>query len=497
MKNCRFAFVMTLCLLLSACASTTDLANELYEAGDYDSAIRMYNKALKQDPENNEAKIGLFKTRKRWINAQLINVRKARLSQNFESAITLMQGIFTNQSQWDMSPDAAAFSTQRQEAEILSEYISRKIKQKINAHPIAANRMIKQHQRFYESPGRSLDLKKISQATYDSGVAQCKKLKDSAQGNFPFFTMFTNQYCNYWGVTSGHRDIAALTANAAFAFSSVSIKGNIDGIDSRSQALISSNVQKALEASPWFNPQSNRKIVAQLSGRFDQRHERRPTVIHEDYTVDIPYTAYESREESYQEPYNSLETVVDPKTGETSQKNVTRYRTQYRTVQAPVTKYRQEGRTQTISGHHYEQSLLLSGGLKLRLGRRQISVPINNQYNVSGLTHTARMPAIGIYPRPDKSVDPLPWLQSSLESNSTKLQTALNKEWVNRYCPNSFDNSSMVSFINSVYKCNASPLAKIDEEINNWFRNRHGLNFATLLDEVEKGSDFSKRIASH
>ena len=90
----RLFSVVYLSLLLSACAGLTGKGDKLYETGHYEEAAEIYEQALIQNPNDEDAKIGLSKARHMIIDRGLIEVRMLRLASNFEGASIKLEMIY-------------------------------------------------------------------------------------------------------------------------------------------------------------------------------------------------------------------------------------------------------------------------------------------------------------------------------------------------------------------------------------------------------------------
>ena len=117
----------------------------------------------------------------------------------------------------------------------------------------------------------------------------------------------------------------------------------------------------AFRASAWYAPTGERTASTALSGAVAISFTSRPLDQHTTYDEEVPYTDYETSQESYQEPYDETESYSEqvPYT-ETETSNETCQRcdgTDRRCEQhscpktVTVTKYRTEWRTRTVTKH--------------------------------------------------------------------------------------------------------------------------------------------------
>jgi tetratricopeptide (TPR) repeat protein len=485
----RVFWIITLLVIISSCSSKSDKAKEFYDAGDYDSAIEMFSSALEDNSEDVEARLGLIAARKRWINNKLIIVRQSRLSENYLTALDLMMEILKNQKNWGLSPQDAAFSTQKEETDMLAIYLKKKIQAKLIKHPLVARQLLDRYEIFFEE-GKKMELfKALISLAKRSGAKQCDLLIKKSDPSYPYFLSYTNQYCNFWGISSGNRDLASLTVADKNLFSSIKLSGNIDGIPPKVISLLESKVDYGFKKSPWYNQKSQNTMIVDIQGSFVHKYLKEPTTLMESYSVQIPYTDYSSRLESYQEPYSSTETIYNYQTGNSVQVPVTKYRTQYKTVTVPITRYRSEERFQSIAGFNYHQTLLISGELKIVAGRSSIIIPLNDQYTVTGTAHDVSLPKIGIKPKEEKSFEPLIWLDNALTMGTSDLGQKLDDSWKSNFCRNTISSADSKEFIEGIYRCHRSQTASSSQEADNWFKRNHGLGYLKFRELVDVSSN--------
>jgi hypothetical protein len=263
-----------------------------------------------------------------------------------------------------------------------------------------------------------------------------------------------SRYCVHFGATA----IAAPVLPHWRA--GMSISGEIGGASQAESARMRNALAGAFLESVWYSVDGAPAVTAALSGSIASSFASKPVTRYARYTVEVPYTDYESTEESYQEPYDETEYYSEdvpsteyrtetvpcgdttctnqvPETvyhSETKSRTVTKYRTAWRTVTVPVTKYSTESRTFEYaaierSGHYTSQ-------LRVVFDPEMdgIVAGVDQDTIETGLDHDAELSAAGVSPQRANLTTAPAFVFAEQQRLASELRARLDALYARRYC---------------------------------------------------------------
>jgi hypothetical protein len=201
----------------------------------------------------------------------------------------------------------------------------------------------------------------------------------------------------------------------------VTIDGAVTGASPAQLAALKAALGDAFAKSAWFEPRAATVAHAALDGHVAAAFSSRDVMRTKTWTESVPYTDYETSEESYQEPYDDTETYTEsvPSTewqtsscaeppcpqemvtvnhDETRTRTVTKYRTAWRTVTVPVTKYRDEEREFTYEATERTGSYASMVQLAITGEPVAATARVDAAFQQSGDDHDAVSAAAGVTP---------------------------------------------------------------------------------------------------
>lgn len=195
-----------------------------------------------------------------------------------------------------------------------------------------------------------------------AGQASCEALATRATS--PYLTWAVADYCAHWG--DHHVAVPPLPD----LHTKLVIDGSAIGESDQEFASLRGALETVFRTSVWYAPNATTDTHATLGGGIAT--ERRPNLVTrtQEWSEQIPYTAYETVNIAYREPYEDTETYTvknpDSNSEETRTRTVIRYRVGYRPVSNEVTRYREEPHIFTYQVN--DTTVYYAGTLGLQLG---------------------------------------------------------------------------------------------------------------------------------
>lgn len=232
---------------------------------------------------------------------------------------------------------------------------------------------------------------------------------------------------------------------------------------------------------PWFDAKGVKELLVAVGGNFIRKTSARgATRVHE-YVVQIPYTDFQSQMRTRQVPYAATEyqCVYNYNVGNIcGNVSVTHYRTEYYTVNVPVTRYRPESRAESYSGTEMYQFLGLFLKGRATIGKAPKHFNLTEKSEESGFQHDVSMPNIGLSPQTANLSDPLGWLKAQSQALGAKFKEQANELWAHQYCRAPSAKGSISQQGEQVHRCLRGKPAKSPGFIEAWYRNRLGIDLA-------------------
>jgi hypothetical protein len=234
-------------------------------------------------------------------------------------------------------------------------------------------------------------------------------------GDAPAWGWLRARYCAHWGVT-----IVAPPRPALFA--GLRVDGDLAGASAAQVARVTAALEGALRASAWYAPDGAGPLAATLRGALAVAFGSRAVTRRAAWVERVPYTEDETHEESYQEPYDDTESytesvphteyrsesrrcgdttcteqvVVTVDATELKTRTVTRYRTAWRSVTTPVTRFRDEPRTFTYEAT--ARTGTYASALEVALPAIAVAARAEARFTEEGVEHDVTFGPAGVAP---------------------------------------------------------------------------------------------------
>ena len=237
------------------------------------------------------------------------------------------------------------------------------------------------------------------------GQTRCTQLAGIMDA--PYWQALVARYCGHFSVA---HDVPPLPDHQH----ELVIDGALDGATDAESRSLRTALLDAFRRSAWYAPTGVATRHAKLDGRLEVGYSSREVTLTASWTEQVPYTDYETTQESYQEPYDDTETYDEqvpdtewvpcgdttcPQTvyhTETKTRTVTKYRTAWRDVTTPVTKYRDEPRAQDYQAT--ERTGTYTGVANVTLADELVA-SVETRTARTGVDHDVTIEPAGISPQ--------------------------------------------------------------------------------------------------
>lgn len=455
--------LLPLLFLAVSCATAKKKAIELSEKGRHEEAINHWVKALKEDPDDNEAKEGLRGSLEVVSNDKLTRIRDQRLANQYQGAIEELKNLTDLQKKFQIKLDFNSSTFQGKEIQYLWPHYKESIHHKIkNNLPLFAEADQKDYENVFSS---MQDWNQLQSKVKINGHTKCLTLKKQGHER-PFYQSFVSQFCKYWGTDK------ELTKNtiSSVLFSKVQTEALVTNLNDISQSALEAAINKSLAESPWYHPEATKVIKIKLSGNYDWTSGSQTVKQVHNYKARVPYTDYEVVKRAQQVPYSATENGM----------TVTKYRTEFHKVKEPVTRYRDEARIYEYFAKKNTLALALNMKGTLEFDKRSEPFSYVKNETEEKILHDINIPSIGLHPQTIDVGSPLSKFEVYSADVSQKFRSEMDTIWKKTYCtlPN---DRQMTSVGENVIRCQR--LAVYPEEfVNSWFKNHFGVTLVKAKD---------------
>ena len=359
-------------IALAGCTSLRGKADAAYAHGDYAKAADLYDQLVRGGdsgaiPRRTQA-------REEELRVELYNVQAARAA-GYE--LTGMLALLLDQRDaWEgdgAAPLAGgiAFEVAAASAKIGAQVATRTDKD----GPLAGEDVASHYEKLLGHTDFASARTAIHVQLSEAGRAHCTRYE--AVAPTPYWRWLTARYCGHW---SANRPVPILPDH----YRGLVVDGTIAGETTAEVSALGGALQTAFARSAWYAPTGSGAVHANIAGNLAVTYSSQQVTLTASWTEQVPYTDYETQQESYQEPYDDTETYTEeepsteyvpcgdttcPQTvyhTETRTRTVTKYRTAYRDVTVPVTRYRDEPRTEDYNA--IERMGSYASALSVQLG---------------------------------------------------------------------------------------------------------------------------------
>lgn len=472
-------------------------AESLMETGAYEEAIPLFEQLLRSDPRDEKAIAGLKSAREKVIDSKLIQVRLSRIAENNQNAVDILAGLVALENKWQTYPAGKVAFTQDEESGYAFDFVAKTIVKALReAKPLLAQYTANKYALIFGT-SQQKQFNSVQLQIKEAGLNQCKQLSTPVDRTKPYFLQFVKKLCSVWG-DSGPATSSSADPKAKGLFRDVDTGVRIEGIPQGFEGQFASDLQAALKSTPWFHPSGEAGTVrVNLSGSYKKTRDRDPIRQVHEYTVRVPYIAYEKVQKSREVPYQT--TQLNCYSGTCTNTPVTQYRTEYYEESQPVTRYRNDPRTQAYEAWKYRQVLKIIVEGQVDLGASHTLISVSERTEKEAIQHDWNMPDIGLFPKPLDLPDPTDWLKRQSAATAQQFETKISETWNALYCadhlsddlPKNDANSKKVLALSGdqVHQCLRLAKKKPPEFVNRWYQAHFGIN-AAQANEILGLQDF-------
>lgn len=489
MRIVAMRIIVTLALVfLTACSSLHKRAQTYFEAEDFESAAATYSEILRQEPDNQEARLGLRKSREKWIDQKLVQTRLLRLGGNATGAADLLAKIYVNEVSWDLFPKGAVAFTQEEESRLAADAIAADARKAVrDEKPVKAMWLTAKYKNFFQGERKPL-LKSLEAEAQAAGQAQCKTLVKTLQSDHYYYGHFVKRFCETWGakppVLSAQR-----TAIQRELYGEPEIALELIGFSQAHAVFLENALKEKWKASPWFDPGGKKAFALAVKGGYQYAHQEQTETLTHAYNVQIPYThewtetKAEQKTEAKSDFLAALDTAATlvslftntPGAGRSVRDNGDG------TVTISETRYRSEPRTRDYPARRHTQRFGVTFEAKGRLQNDVVAVSLENREEHQTTAHDNTMHEIGLFPKKPELIPESQWIQKQAEELVSRFQGRLKEEWINRYCKATLDQAQPSRLREAGFRCLRLDGSEASADFTNWFVAQTGVPVADAV----------------
>jgi hypothetical protein len=476
-KNGRFTFLKYFFISLVGCSSLHREAKEAFEAGKYDAALEAYTALVKQDSQDDDAIIGLQKTREKLLDIGLLKVRRIRLEGKTTQSIDALLELVRLENEWKFFPKDRVMFTQEEETKEAYQIVNRMVDEALRKdQPLRGSYFIRNYEPVFQGQMLQLYERKKAEIT-KRGENSCKEFANGNLNKKPFLAGFLKKYCTHWGVA--HRSIAnSEDSKAEFLFRDVGLDLMISGIPKEALADFREDISWGLKQTPWYDPTAKKILRLSLQGDFQNQHLKKAVPQQHHYTISVPYTEYVTVQRSRQVPVTRYRQQCSYTYGgyqSCYSVPYTDYETEYYSSVEPRIAYKQVPQVQPYMGYVHAQRLGISVNGGAILDGKTLPLKISEVQREESFSHDTDMPNIGLYPEEPELEDPLMFVKYQARELGKRFESSLKNEWKARYCRALSAGASSFSDGDTVIRC--LKIIPVDPPliVDKWFSKNFGL----------------------
>lgn len=450
-----------LVVLVGCGGSLRDRADDAFNKRDYRQAAELYDRALAQKPNDPVLLARRTESRHGVLGLIFQANQVARRNGDRAMAIKHLGKLLEQRDAWEMQIDPRWANALAAEVGMAGNDIALDVDYKTNTvGPLAGEALLGTHaallkRRDFGGRGEAIRMK-----VSETGRVTCTRIAFDA--NTPFWKWAVDRYCTHWGEPNkvGAVELTALR-------SSLSVTGGVTGESGGEATALEAVLADGFKASAWYAPTGAHGVTTALSGTVAIGFSSRAISQSTTYDEQVPYTDYETTQESYQEPYDDTEsysdqvpysdtetrwescpgnptqqcshteTVTKYRT-EWKTRTVTKYRTAWRSVTNPVTKYR------TVTHPFNYTATEVSGSYEAAMSIRVVETEgtelagvgadIKVAYEQSGIDHDVTFQPAGVYPSRANLPSRADVLDEQHGQLRKRLIAALDERYAKTYC---------------------------------------------------------------
>ncbi|MGE3456021.1 MAG: hypothetical protein AB7O24_12980, partial [Kofleriaceae bacterium] len=286
-----------------ACTTLRGRADEAYARGDYLEAAKLYDQMVAEDPRNTEAVKRRFEARVAALRTMLRSTQLARSTGRSEAAVNELAKLLHHRDLWGMPPDPETAGPIAAEVTAATAHVQVVIDRLVMARrPLGAQQTLGQFQPLLARPDFGNRYELLQSTIGAAGRRHCDKLAaETSAPTTPYWNRFLNRYCAYWGSETRRG------AELPHARSGLLVVGGIHGETREQINALQEALGAAFAGSVWFDRAAAMPAHCKIDGHVSSSFSERSVTLTNNWNESVPYTAYETNQVPYQEPYTETE----------------------------------------------------------------------------------------------------------------------------------------------------------------------------------------------
>lgn len=444
---CCFIFLS----LLSSCSSPIKKANKLLEAGQFQEAVALLERASTEKPNDLEIVSKLNEAKTKLVERKFIEVRLARVAGNQEGALDLLSESLEQREKWRSSlrhHSSGVQVTIEEESGFARPILRRRMETlSTSGLPWTTLSERRRHRILYGE--LSLEWRKrLESKEKNQALLQCKQLGASKSSETPYYNEWIDQLCSPWkALAPASEPIEPASLKWTGTFGTLSLTSSSNSIRNELETI----AQAAFKSSSWLQVASKDPLPIQAQGNFTETENRRTLNRKARYTV--------------------------PKTIET------------RDPSGNIRKeLQQEAREFNYSVELVSRTFQIDFNFACSPSSRPLSYQFKQSKYQEDETHQNRDQPSGVTPDPLNLQDSGSWLREQLGLIQDQWLQKLEEHWAETYCSGNspFGLQSEENFA----RCFRSTFArnKVPPALNQFTTEKFGLSIDRLAEVLQLGS---------
>lgn len=415
--------------LAIGCSTLRQQADSALASGNYDSALHLYNEALREDSRDPQARAGLQRAKLAWISHNLIQVRLLRLGNNLGESENLLRQILRRESEWQIFPTGAVFSTQNDEIHLYAQRITAKIEEHLKKkNPLAAQIEFNQSRIILEKALSKRQAILVSRIQ-DSAKEFCREGQKSLKEHEYYTHIWLQKTCDIWKL----RVVEMNLKNSVKVFRDVEIKAVVKNLSADVTKTLENSLKQAFQKSKWHDKNGKAKLIIQFDGDYKVSRTETPVQRTFTYFVPVPYQEASIRVKQPRDSssFGTFISVVSLFTGSNNERTVDNGDG---TETVYTTRYRDEPRQRTYEAIEMKSSQTLKGELTANLDAQKYKSAIDGRYSMSEDRHVQNFPEVGLTPTSPRFITDAEWVESMGPQWIQQITDELQNLWLERFC---------------------------------------------------------------
>lgn len=420
-------------VMLMGCTTMRGRADTAYAHGDYIEAADLYDKLAAANPQDREVIARRDQARTAELKSELADVETARIAGLDAESTGKLALVLAQRDVWGGVTPADLQASFDYEIHETGRRIADEVGAKLEAAgPLAGEDAASHYAHLLAREDFDEPRIAIHKALVAAGQARCTQL--GAVAATPYWSWLAGRYCAHFGVIRN----APLLPEQRTA---LAIDGTVAGETADETAELRGDITAAFQKSPWYAANGTGEAHATSDGTVELHASSREVVLTASWTEQVSYTEDETQSESYQEPYDDTESYTEDVTDsdgnthtEFKTRTVTKYRTAWRDVTVPVTKYRDEPRSQDYPA--VQRLATYKSRLRLRIdaGLPEIAASVDASADQSGYDVDVTIAEAGIAPSRAHLPTHEQFATAQHDRLAAQLLDLLKAEYSRRYC---------------------------------------------------------------